>query len=361
MKKYKIIVLILTILLVGIFLVAFLYNYAISAVSKNNEPVVVEIKEGTIYSIGETLYQNNLIRNMLIFKIYVKLNGIKDLKASTYEFNRNMKLKEIISMLEKGNSYNPDEVRITFKEGLNVRRIARIVDEETNNSYDDFINIMSDADFINSLIEKYWFLTDNIKNSKIYYPLEGYLFPNTYAFLNKDVSVKEIVITMLDETNKQLEPYKSKIEEFTKDGVVDSVHKFMTLASIVELEGASANDRASVAGVFYNRIKEGWVLGSDVTTYYYLKIDDFKQSLNGNPNLYTCDNAYNTRCTSFVGLPVGPISNPGKESIEATANYTKHNYYYFVADCKGKTYLSKDPTEHYNTIQRLKNEGNWCV
>ena len=340
---------------------AFLYNYAISAVSKNNEPVVVEIKEGTIYSIGETLYQNNLIRNMLIFKIYVKLNGIKDLKASTYEFNRNMKLKEIISMLEKGNSYNPDEVRITFKEGLNVRKIARIVDEETNNSYDDFINIMSDADFINSLIEKYWFLTDNIKNSKIYYPLEGYLFPNTYAFLNKDVSVKEIVITMLDETNKQLEPYKSKIEEFTKDGVVDSVHKFMTLASIVELEGASANDRASVAGVFYNRIKEGWVLGSDVTTYYYLKIDDFKQSLNGNPNLYTCDNAYNTRCTSFVGLPVGPISNPGKESIEATANYTKHNYYYFVADCKGKTYLSKDPTEHYNTIQRLKNEGNWCV
>ena len=204
-------------------------------------------------------------------------------------------------------------------------------------------------------------MTDNIKNSKIYYPLEGYLFPNTYAFLNKDVSVKEIVITMLDETNKQLEPYKSKIEEFTKDGVVDSVHKFMTLASIVELEGASANDRASVAGVFYNRIKEGWVLGSDVTTYYYLKIDDFKQSLNGNPNLYTCDNAYNTRCTSFVGLPVGPISNPGKESIEATANYTKHNYYYFVADCKGKTYLSKDPTEHYNTIQRLKNEGNWCV
>lgn len=361
MKKYKIIMVILTIVLVGIFLVAFLYNYQISAISKNNEPVVVEIKEGSIYSIGDTLYENKLIRNTLIFKIYVKVNGIKDLKASTYEFNRNMKLKDIISMLEEGNSYNPDEVRITFKEGLNVRKIARIVEEETNNSYDDFINIMSDTDFINSLIDKYWFLTDNIKNSKIYYPLEGYLFPNTYAFLNKDVSVKEIVTTMLDETNKQLEPYKSKIEEFTNDGVVDSVHKFMTLASIVELEGANADDRASVAGVFYNRVKDGWVLGSDVTTYYYLKIDDFKQSLNGNPNLYTCDNAYNTRCTSFTGLPVGPISNPGKESIEATVNYTKHNYYYFVADCKGKTYLSKNSTEHYNTIQRLKNEGNWCV
>ena len=135
----------------------------------------------------------------------------------------------------------------------------------------------------------------------------------------------------------------------------------MTLASIVELEGANADDRAAVAGVFYNRLKDGWVLGSDVTTYYYLKIDDFKQSLNGNKNLFTCDYAYNTRCTSFVGLPVGPVSNPGNESIAAVMNYKKHNYYYFVADCKGKTYLSKDATEHYNTINRLKNDNNWCA
>ena len=135
----------------------------------------------------------------------------------------------------------------------------------------------------------------------------------------------------------------------------------LTLASIVELEGASADDRAAVAGVFHNRINDGWVLGSDVTTYYYLKIDDFKQSLSASNGLYTCDNAYNTRCTSFVGLPVGPISNPGLESIEGTINYRKHNYYYFVADCSGKTYLNKDMTGHYNTINKLKNENNWCV
>ena len=239
---------------------------------------------------------------------------------------------------------------------FNIRKIAKVVDENTNNSYDDFINVMNDSSYIDELIAKYWFLTDKIKNSKIYYPLEGYLFPNKYAFLNKDVTVKEIIETMLDEMDKQLTPYKDKINESNL-----SIHELMTLASIVELEGGNADDRASVAGVFYNRINDGWVLGSDVTTYYYLKIDDFKQSLNGNPNLYTCDNAYNTRCTSYVGLPVGPISNPGKESIEATINYTKHNYYYFVADCKGKTYLSKSPNEHYNTIQKLKNEGNWCV
>ena len=338
------------------FLLGFYYKYQISPVSHKSEKVVLEIKAGSISSIGDTLYENNLIHSKLIFKVYVKLNGVSDLKASTYEFDRNMSLKEIIDMLEEGNSYNPDEIRITFKEGVNVRKIAKLIDEETNNSYDDVMNLMNDSEYIDYLIDKYWFLTDEIKNEKIYYPLEGYLFPNTYAFLNKDVEVKTIIEKMLDEMGEQLDNYKESIENSKY-----TVHKMLTLASIVELEGASASDRAGVAGVFYNRINDGWVLGSDVTTYYYLKIDDFKQSLNGNKNLFTCDYAYNTRCTSFVGLPVGPISNPGIESIDATINYKKHKYYYFVADCNGKTYLSKDITEHYNTINRLKDENNWCV
>lgn len=354
--KYKVLIISLVSLLVIIFGIGFYYNYQVSAISKESDKVVVEIKEGSISSIGKTLYENNLIRNEFIFKVYVKMNKINNLKASTYELDRNMKLKEIIDILQEGNSYNPDQIVITFKEGLNVRKIARVIEEETNNSYDDFMNLMNDQGYIDELINKYWFLDNDIKNSKIYYPLEGYLFPNTYAFLNKDVTCKEIIEKMLNEMDKQLTKYKDKIEmsEF-------SLHQLMTLASIVELEGASADDRASVAGVFYNRIKDGWVLGSDVTTYYYLKIDDFKQSLNGNKDLYTCDNAYNTRCTSFVGLPVGPISNPGNESIAATINYKNHNYYYFVADCQGKTYLNKDATGHYNTIQKLKNENNWCV
>lgn len=356
MKKYKIVVIILSILLASIFLVGFFYNYQVSAMSRDSEKVVVEIKEGSISSIGETLYDNGLIRSNLIFKIYVKLNNVNSLKASTYELDKNMKLKEIVEILEDGNNYNPNQITITFKEGLNIRKIAHVVEENTNNSYDDFMTLMNDKEYIDSLISKYWFLTDKIKNTKIYYPLEGYLFPNTYAFSSKDVTCKEIVEVMLNEMDKQLTKYKDKLENNEL-----SIHEIMTLASIVELEGASATDRASVAGVFYNRINDGWTLGSDVTTYYYLKIDDFKQSLNGNPNLYTCDNAYNTRCTSYVGLPIGPVSNPGNESIEATINYKKHEYYYFVADCKGKTYLNKNATGHYNTVNKLKNEDNWCA
>ena len=357
MKKYKLVVIIILVLLVVVaFSVGFYYTYNLSPVDRSGEKVIVEIKEGSIYSIGDTLYENDLIRSTLVFKIYVKLNKVDSLKASTYELNKNMKLSEIIKTLEEGNSYNPDQIMITFKEGLNVRKIAEVIEENTNNSYDDVISLMEDKQYIDSLIDKYWFLTDEIKNDKIYYPLEGYLFPNTYAFLNKEVSVKEIIEKMLDETDEQLTKYKKDIEDSEY-----SVHKLLTLASIVELEGASSEDRASVAGVFYNRLKDGWSLGSDVTTYYFLKIDDFKQSLNGNKDLLTCDNAYNTRCTSFTGLPVGPISNPGVESINGTINYRKHDDYWFVADCNGKTYLSKTATEHYNTINRLKNEDNWCV
>ena len=324
--------------------------------SKKDEKVTVTVGEGSVYSVGDTLYEKGLIRNKFIFKLYVKLNNIKSIKASTYELNKNMRLRKILEILEEGNSYNPDEITITFKEGLNVRKIARLVEEKTNNSYDDFMNLMNDSAYIDSKIAEYWFLTDSIKNSKIYYPLEGYLFPNTYAFHNKDVTVKEIVDTMLEETDKQLSKYKDRLK-----GKEGEIHKAMTLASIVELEGATSKDRASVAGVFVNRINDGWSLGSDVTTYYYLKIDNFKESLNGNPNLTTCDGAYNTRCPSFIGLPVGPISNPGIESVDATFNYTKHNYYYFVADCSGKTYLNKNEVGHFNTINKLKNEDNWCV
>ena len=357
MKKYKLVLIILlVVLVVSAFLVGFYYKYQISPVSRESEKIVVEIKGGSIASIGDTLYEYELIKSKFIFKIFVKLNGVNNLKASTYELDKNMSLEEIIDILEEGNAYNPDEIRITFKEGLNVRKIAKLIEENTNNSYDDVINLMDDVSYIDSLINKYWFLTDDIKDEKIYYPLEGYLFPNTYALLNVDVDVKTIIETMLDETDKQLTKYKSDIEKSKY-----SVHETLTLASIVELEGASANDRAGVAGVFHNRLKDKWSLGSDVTTYYYLKIDDFKQSLNGNRNLYTCDNAYNTRCTSFVGLPVGPVSNPGLESIEATINYSEHDNYYFVADCKGKTYLNKNATGHYNIIQKLKNEDNWCA
>ena len=216
-------------------------------------------------------------------------------------------------------------------------------------------NKKESSKFINKLINDYWFLTDDIVNDNIYYKLEGYLFPNTYTFASVDVGLEDIIYKLLNETDKQLSKYKDLIDSSSY-----SVHELLTLASIVELEGSNSDDRKGVAGVFYNRLNNGWTLGSDATTYYANKIDDWTYSLSYK-ELNNCNNKYNTRCSKISGLPVGPISNPGIESIVAVLEPTLHDYFYFVADCTGKTYLTKNSTEHNNIINKLKQEGKWCA
>ena len=170
-------------------------------------------------------------------------------------------------------------------------------------------------------------------------------------------SCEKIKTKQRKERTKQLIKYKDKINSSKL-----SIHEIITLSSIVELEGAKANDRREVAGVFYNRLNSNSypTLGSDATTYYASKIDDWTVSLTYK-ELNDCTNKYNTRCNKNTGLPIGPICNPSIESIDATLNPDKNDYYYFVADCQGKVYLSKTSTEHNNIINKLKRENNWCA
>ena len=138
------------------------------------------------------------------------------------------------------------------------------------------------------------------------------------------------------------------------------VHELLTLASLVELEAASKEDRKGVAGVFYNRLEIGMSLGSDVTTYYGSKIENWSTSLT-NKELNDCSNKYNTRCATKTGLPVGPICNSSLEAIEAAIRPEQSDYYYFVADCNRKTHFSKTNNENLKMKQKLINEGNWCA
>lgn len=210
---------------------------------------------------------------------------------------------------------------------------------------------MSDKEFLNELINEYWFLTDEILNSDIYYSLEGYLYPNTYM-IYKNSSFKNVVYKMLDEMNNKLTPLKSKIENSNY-----TVHELLTLASIVEQEGPVGTDRYGIAGVFTNRLNDNWSLGSCVTTYYAARVtlgDALYQK-----DIDDCSNKYNTRCKTYIGLPVGPICNPSIDSVEASLNPTKHNYYYFEADKNNKTYFNETYNGHLNTIERLEREGLW--
>lgn len=356
MKKYKNTIIAIVVLFISAIIFATLYfKYQLTAVSPNNtsENKIITIEPGSIWNTAKTLKEYNLIRNSFCFLLYVKLTGT-NLQASTYELNETMSTQEIASIMNSGGNYTPDTIMITFQEGINIRKFAQLVAEHTINEENEVYEILEDENYIDSLIEKYWFLTDKIKDSNIYYPLEGYLFPDTYNFIGTNVTIQKIIETLLDETAKKLEPYKETIENSNLD-----IHELITLASLVELEAADEESRKGVAGVFYNRLNTKMSLGSDVTTYYAEKIDNWSRSLT-TQELNNCSNAYNTRCSTKIGLPVGPICNPSLESIIATLEPTKHNYYYFVADCSKKTYFSKTNSENLQTKQKLINQNNWC-
>ena len=328
-----------------------IYNYYFSSISSDTSINALVIEPGTIDDIGESLENNGYIRSKLAFKLYIKLTGESNLKAGTYNLSKNMNMSKIVDILNKGGTCG-DVVKITFKEGLNIRQIASIIEENTNNKKEDVYNLISDQKYLNSLIDKYWFICDDILNKDIYYALEGYLYPSTYHYCTKDVSVELIFKSMLDEMSKQLDSYKNDIDDSKYN-----LHELLTIASIVELEGTNLENRKGIASVFYNRLDKGMSLGSDVTTYYGLRLN-VGEIYHNNLDLNTCNN-YNTRCSSFTKLPISPICNPSIESIIATLNPDNSKYYYFVADKNGKIYFGKNLSEHNNIIKNLKNKGLW--
>ena len=233
-----------------------------------------------------------------------------------------------------------------------MRYVIKKITENFNITEKEILNKLNDQEYLDTLINDYWFLTDEIKNEKIYYSLEGYLYPDTYEFY-KSADVDDILRKMLDNMSKKLEPLKQDIESSKY-----TLHQMLTLSSIIELEAGNAGDRKGVAGVFYNRLEDNWSLGSDVTTYYAVKEDNYLRDLYKS-ELQDC-NAYNTRSSCMAGkLPVSPICSPGLESITATITPTKHDYYYFVADKNGKTYFNETDSGHQKTCNKLKSDGLW--
>ena len=321
--------------------------------SKNPTDVNIEITSGTSTNkILEQLKENELIRNVFATKIYIKLNEVSGLQAGKYVLNTGMSLAEILEQISSGKVIN-EQISITFLEGKNMRWIASKIAEQTNNKEQDVFNLLEDKQYIQTLIDKYWFLTEDITNEDIYYPLEGYLYPDTYNFENADVSVEKIFEVLLDETDEVLSECKDDIQ---KSGL--NVHQLLTIASIVELEGKDEESRRGIASVIYNRLKNNMSLGSDVTTYYAIKVDM------GERDLYSSEineyNPYNTRGPNMNGkLPIGPISSVSKESIKAVLNPLSTNYLYFVADINGKIHFTSTYAEHQALINDLQKQGLW--
>lgn len=349
--KFKPRPLLLVVLLAVILLVLGIsWVYLASPVDKNDKKdIEVEITKGiSVVKISNILKEEKLIRSKTLFKVYIKLYSNKTLKAGNYMLNRSMSLSEIVEVLEEGSKFDSSTLKLTFKEGQRITDYAKVVADSTNNNYEDVIAIFKDKNYMSELINKYWFLTNNILQDGIYYPLEGYLAPDTYYFKDSDVDTKEIIERMLDEMNKELTEYRVSLG--------NNVHYYLTMASIVELEGKTLEDRQNIMGVFNNRISAGMHLGSDVTTYYAFQAS---MSTKLTSEQYNTTNPYNTRPTSKVGPPIGPICNPDLTSIQASINPINNNYLYFVADSNGKVYYSRTIDEQNKVIQDLISSGKW--
>lgn len=351
-KGVKILLWLLLIVIILIISALATFSFLLSPVSSRSEVIEFTVEQGaSVYQVGQKLEKEGIIRNYLAYKIFVKLKKIDGYKAGIYRLDKGYTTPSIVDLLT-GDYYKKNGVTITFKEGKTIRSVAKTITASSNVTESEFYALMADQAYLDELINKYWFLTDDIKNKDIYYPLEGYLFPETYTF-STNITAKTIVETMLEQTDKVFSKYKSLIDTGTY-----TVHQLATLASMVEKEGIYDEDRKGIAGVFDNRLKAGMSLGSDVTTYYAFKVDMGERDLTASEiNTY---NPYNTRGPQMAGkLPVGPIANFGESSLRAVLNPTKSSYYYFVADKSGKTHFTKTYEEHQAVIKALKEAGNW--
>ena len=213
--RVRIALIIISAILLFVILCSVIYKIGIGKVSKDETLKEIEVTSGNTYmSVSKILKENNLIKSEFFFKVYVKLHKPSSLQAGKYELKESMNVKEIIKVLSNGSTYNPNVVSLTFKEGINMRNVAKIIAENTENTEEDVFVTLSDTNYLDELIKKYWFVTEEVKNKNIYYSLEGYLFPNTYS-VNKTDSVKKIFEMMLDNMSLKLSPYKEQIQSST--------------------------------------------------------------------------------------------------------------------------------------------------
>lgn len=356
MRK-KIIIPIIIVGIISILVGGAFYYYSSSLESVNSKVkdadkknVLFEIKSGeTGREIIDNLYDANLIQNKKTVYLYYKMNKDMNLQAGIYLLNRDMSVKDIMEKFKNGD-VEESVVSITFLEGYTVSKYVSLISQKFDYTEKEIYDRINNVAYLKQLINKYWFLTDDILTDGIYYPLEGYLYPDTYIF-DRKFTIEQIIEKILDNTAIKLEPYKNDLTANENY----SIHELLTIASIVELEGKNYEDRFKISQVIYYRLKDNWALGMDVTSYYGVKkeLTDI---------IYQADldnkNPYNTRLTdgSMDGcLPIGPICNPNIGSIEAAVKPSDTDYYWFVANvCTGEVFFQKDALEFAKKCNELK-------
>ena len=318
-----------------------MFTSGVKAVSGESEEVIVTVENGSgYYQIIDTLDQAGLIKNTTMAKIYVKIFAPDNLQANTYVLNRNMDLETMLHIISTGDFQYLLKTKFTIIEGATIPEAAASIAEALGFETADILAKWSDTAFLKELIGDYWFLSEEILNSSILFPLEGYLYPETYFVVEQEPSIESITRLCLDLMGVKLEPYRSRMEELGM-----SAHEFLALSSVIQAESLFEEDYKSIAGVFHNRLEAGMPLQSDITVLYALqekRVDVTYADLE-------VDSLYNTYM--YPGLPVGPVCAVQEAILDACSNYEEHDYYYFFATQDGDVLYSKTLAEHNQTVQ----------
>jgi UPF0755 protein len=290
--------------------------------------------------IATELKSAGVIRNADTFILWHYLHHKRSLKAGEYLFEKDAKAIDVHSRLVNGDVYVHT---VVIPEGFNMFDIAQAMQDAGLGSKQDFLKIaMSDTALIADL--------DPQAKS-----LEGYLFPNTYEF-TRTQTMQEMVAAMV----KQFRQVAHEIGLIPGATGTDSQHgvkiytmllydvpQMVTMASIIERETGNPEERPEVASVYYNRLAKNIALGADPCVIYAeLLQGTYTGALHHADMQFS--SAYNTY--THVGLPPGPIGNPGKTSLEAAMHPATTDYYYFVADGNGHHRFASTLEEHNRNV-----------
>jgi UPF0755 protein len=285
--------------------------------------------------IAAELKSAGVIRNSLAFVLWHRLHRKQSLKAGEYLFERTAKALDVHDRLVRGDIYVHT---VVIPEGYTMFDIAAAVEEAGLGSRHEFLDVaQSERGLISDLAPEAR-------------SLEGYLFPNTYEF-TRTQSMREIVGAMVKQFRQVAEQIGLATEVQNKDAQKTDVRKIVTLASIIEKETAVAEERPVVASVYYNRLERNIALQADPSVIYAELLDGtYGGTLHHSDMRF--QSAYNTY--AHPGLPPGPISNPGRTSLEAAMHPAKTDYYYFVSDGNSHHRFSRSLEEHNQNVVRLR-------
>ena len=302
--------------------------HALQPVNAKGENRNFVVDEGaSLNQVAEDLENAHIIRSSTLFRLAGRFMGYdQHIKTGEYRLSATMSPLKILETLKDGRIITHS---ITIPEGFNLRQIAELMEQKGFSDKASFKSRARDG----SLTAQLDLSGDT---------LEGYLYPDTYRF-RRNEAARKIIDVMVKRFREMVSPMEARIKD---SGM--TLHQVITLASIVEKETGSPEERPMIASVFLNRLKKNMRLESDPTVIYGIR--------NFNGNLTKRDLKTETPYNTYVikGLPPGPIANPGLASILAVLNPAKSNYYYFVSKNNGTHYFSKTLKEHNRAVRRFQ-------